>query len=103
MRECWVRDFGEGLSSEPLIVVGDFNVPFWSFGFKYLKRGLRPVFALPRATFPTREASRYGQYPRMQLDHALVSRDWKVEEARVLSIAGSDHFPIRFRLKMKRR
>jgi endonuclease/exonuclease/phosphatase family metal-dependent hydrolase len=72
----------------PTIVVGDLNMP-------------RPLAALSLAYGPTVRGRTWpATRPLIQLDHILTDRNFKVIESAVLPHAGSDHLPIRARLRI---
>jgi hypothetical protein len=98
LRARLIRDFGEKLDREPLILIGDLNVTRKSQAFRLLCAGFEPAFSREVATFPSLDAVITRGYPRMQIDHALVAGGLRVEAAAVLPWKGSDHYPIAVRL-----
>jgi endonuclease/exonuclease/phosphatase family metal-dependent hydrolase len=78
-----------GLSRQiPTIIVGDLNMP-------------RPVAALSLEYAATVRGKTWpSTRPLVQLDHVLVDRSITVMESAVLPSAGSDHLPIRARLRV---
>ena len=78
-----------GLSRQiPTIIVGDLNMP-------------RPVAALSLEYAATVRGRTWpSTRPLIQLDHVLVDRSITVVESAVLPSAGSDHLPIRARLRV---
>jgi endonuclease/exonuclease/phosphatase family metal-dependent hydrolase len=94
-----LEDFGPGLDSEPLVVIGDLNLTRRTPAYRLLKDGLREVFTRPAVTFPALDADRVGRYPRLQIDHAFTNASLDVSEARVLPLQGSDHYAIELRLQ----
>jgi endonuclease/exonuclease/phosphatase family metal-dependent hydrolase len=72
----------------PTIIVGDLNMP-------------RPVAALSLTYAATVRGKTWpATRPLVQLDHVLVDRSMTVMESAVLPSAGSDHLPIRARLRV---
>jgi endonuclease/exonuclease/phosphatase family metal-dependent hydrolase len=72
----------------PTIIVGDLNMP-------------RPLAALSLAYASTIRGKTWpATRPLIQLDHVLVDQRWSVIESAVLPSAGSDHLPIRARLRV---
>jgi endonuclease/exonuclease/phosphatase family metal-dependent hydrolase len=72
----------------PTMIVGDLNMP-------------RPVAALSLTYATTVRGKTWpATRPLVQLDHVLVDRTLRVIESAVLPSAGSDHLPIRARLRV---
>jgi endonuclease/exonuclease/phosphatase family metal-dependent hydrolase len=72
----------------PTIIVGDLNMP-------------RPLAALSLTYAATVRGKTWpATRPFVQLDHVLVDRSMTVMESAVLPSAGSDHLPIRARLRV---
>jgi endonuclease/exonuclease/phosphatase family metal-dependent hydrolase len=72
----------------PTIIVGDLNMP-------------RPLAALSLAYATTVRGKTWpATRPLVQLDHVLVDRTFSVIKSAVLPSAGSDHLPIRARLRV---
>ena len=72
----------------PTIIVGDLNMP-------------RPVAALSISYAATVRGKTWpATRPLVQLDHILVDPSIKVIESAVLPSAGSDHLPVRARLRI---
>ena len=72
----------------PTIIVGDLNMP-------------RPVAALSLEYAATVRGKTWpSTRPLVQLDHVLIDRSVTVMESAVLPSAGSDHLPIRARLRV---
>jgi endonuclease/exonuclease/phosphatase family metal-dependent hydrolase len=89
----WLGEVG---TTDPLVLLGDFNSLPGSPLFQVLARRLRDVRTLvsppPRLrTFPTR-------FPSLAVDHIFVSGSFRVDSVAVIRNAGtriaSDHFPL---------
>jgi len=78
---------------EPLVVVGDFNIsPFSPHFARFVEQTeLTDAFAGrgPEITWPT-----FLPIMGIPIDHALVSRDWRIVDYRRLPAFGSDHYPM---------
>jgi endonuclease/exonuclease/phosphatase family metal-dependent hydrolase len=72
----------------PTVIVGDLNMPG-------PVSGLAPGYsrAVRGRTFP-------AHWPLVQLDHMLATRDVRAGDGEVAAPAGSDHLPIRARLRL---
>lgn len=82
-----------------LMILGDFNLPdsvygVAPYGFRLMQEGLYRAFQSPRSTFPAQSAEFKGQIRDLTIDHAWVSSSVHVDEAQVLPLRGSDHYPI---------
>ena len=75
-------------STVPTVIAGDLNMPGPVTG---LAVGYTP--AVNGRTFP-------AESPLLQLDHILTSRGVRARDGQVLPPAGSDHLPIRARLRV---
>ena len=75
-------------STVPTVIAGDLNMPGPVTG---LAVGYAP--AVNGRTFP-------AEGPLLQLDHILTSRGVRARDGQVLPPAGSDHLPIRARLRV---
>ena len=62
-------------------------------GFRLVQRGLKWVFTGQTPTFPTRSSADSGWYPPMHIDHGFVDPQVEVQQARVLPLKGSTHYP----------
>ncbi len=79
----------EGTAGEPAVVLGDLNM--WGPVVAAFGRGWqRPVRG---RTWPAHR-------PHSQIDHVLVSPGAEVHDAEVLGPVGSDHRPVRIRLRV---
>lgn len=81
---------------EPLLVGGDFNTFPLSAAWRMIRAEYRDAFRPPelfRGTF------RVNGDIEVKLDHIFLSPQIRVLEARVLDVAGSDHLPIRARIR----
>lgn len=73
----------------PTVIAGDLNMP-------------RPLAALaPGYTATVRGRTWPAELPVVQLDHILAGRDVEAVEAAVLPAAGSDHLPVRARVRVR--
>jgi len=85
---------------ERIILIGDFNIPKQIFGlqtatFSILKDPLIDSFKSDKShTFPASSAHESRIFPKMKLDHALVTPKVNISLATVLHLKGSDHYPI---------
>jgi endonuclease/exonuclease/phosphatase family metal-dependent hydrolase len=83
-----LRGVGGESRQLPTIIVGDLNMP-------------RPAAALSLAYAATVRGKTWpATRPLIQLDHVLVDRSMTVMESAVLPSAGSDHLPVRARLRV---
>jgi endonuclease/exonuclease/phosphatase family metal-dependent hydrolase len=99
-------DFGAGLDSMPLILVGDFNTLKGSWldihpteCYQLLSEGMSDVFMRQPKTFPSASAPDAKQEPfktigGIKIDHAFISGGMQAVGASVIPIQGSDHYPI---------
>jgi endonuclease/exonuclease/phosphatase family metal-dependent hydrolase len=90
-------------ASEPLLQIGDFNLPrrlllLPTASYRLLARGMKDVLLESpgrRTSWPSLSARTLGEdRPALQIDHALVSPETQVGAAAVLPLAGSDHYPL---------
>jgi endonuclease/exonuclease/phosphatase (EEP) superfamily protein YafD len=86
--------------SNPLILIGDFNVTMWSADYEVLENGTglrnaRKGFGI-LATWPT-------DLPFMMIpiDHCLLSSEFKVDSIYTGQAIGSDHLPLVVTLSLK--
>jgi endonuclease/exonuclease/phosphatase (EEP) superfamily protein YafD len=78
----------------PSIVIGDLNDVAWSYTAKLFQRVSHMVDPrVGRGTFNTFH-SQHPVVARYPLDHVFHTRDFLLNELRVLPYTGSDHFPI---------
>jgi endonuclease/exonuclease/phosphatase family metal-dependent hydrolase len=83
-----LRPAGRQARQLPTLIVGDLNMP-------------RPAAALSLAYAATVHGKTWpATRPLIQLDHVLVDRSMTVMESAILPSAGSDHLPIRARLRV---
>jgi|GEM_PF-5258797 len=79
-----------------LIVIGDFNTTQWSPIYQQMSSALQLKNTLSgiQNTWPS------FLIPIFQLDHILISERFHTIEAEVLSDIGSDHYPIRAKIRI---
>ena len=77
----------------PIIVAADLNCNRDTEEFKYLVKNSKLRAIIDESTYPV-----YN--PQKQYDCILVSKKWKVKEARVVKTKLSDHYPIYAELKI---
>jgi hypothetical protein len=104
-----------------ILVIGDFNVPrnlayMTSEGYRRLQDAFKDGFELSESypTFPSQESPEYfpeledvyslinnpkgllrsGKIPSVKIDHAFINKHQVVENAHVLELEGSDHYPV---------
>jgi endonuclease/exonuclease/phosphatase (EEP) superfamily protein YafD len=85
--------------NEPIVVVGDLNDVAWSRTndlFQKVSRLLDP--RVGRGFYNTFNAN--WPFIRFPLDHAFVSRHFRIADFRVLRHVGSDHFPVYAKLTL---
>ena len=92
-------DFGKNRDREPVVMLGDFNVPqgvgpVTTRGYEVLIQGLKAAFKDTTPTFPAKSAAISKEVRKIHLDHAFVSSLIKKTHAMVLYLKGSDHYPI---------
>jgi hypothetical protein len=87
------------ISTEPLIVAGDFNLPVESSIYRASWGDLTNVFsACGRGFGHTKFTGWFG----IRIDHVLTSKHWDCMDARVLAISsGSDHAPLVVDLRLR--
>ena len=96
------EDEGRDLDRNPLVVMGDFNVPdgAWmlgwqnSVGYQLMQSGLRVTDSEHTPTFPARSAPERQSMDPMRIDHAFVSRSVEAVEQQTLELQGSDHYAL---------
>jgi vancomycin resistance protein VanJ len=92
-------------SDKTIVLAGDFNLTPWSAAMGRLDTGIRP---LRRATlgvfsFPARIGTGLpAPFPFLPIDQALVGPDWVVASVHRQPRTGSDHYPIRLDLRLKK-
>ena len=93
---AWMREGERG----PIVVAGDFNLPVESQALRHDWRWLRNAFSDAGWGFGhTMFAGRH----RVRIDHVLVSREFTVRGAHVLSGFPSEHQPVVAELELGRR
>lgn len=114
LRHFLERDFGN-FNQDAVVLFGDFNLPrnfaemlsLWfenedvpsflhkkSTLFEFLKKGLVDLFEKnSKPTFPTLFSKSFGYIPQVQIDHAFSSTHLS-PSTEVLTLRGSDHYPI---------
>ena len=98
---------GEQLKLPGVLLYGDFNIPdhveyFPTLAYSIISKNLTNSLALSsqdRPSFPSNDSQEYQHYPSLQIDHALVSPGTEVGISSVISLKGSDHYPIYINLK----
>jgi endonuclease/exonuclease/phosphatase (EEP) superfamily protein YafD len=78
-----------------LILAGDFNQTPWSHRMQEVDGDLIPMKRITRSNF-----TYPALWPLLPIDHVFVSPDFIVEQVDVLSDSGSDHRPVRVRLRL---
>jgi len=81
----------DSLSSEPLILGGDFNTFSFSKAWRRFRRSYNDAFPFWRMFDGT---FRFRQEIQVKIDHIFLSRDVKALDAQVLPVQGSDHLPV---------
>lgn len=107
MSEILKREFGPEMDSEPMVLVGDFNIPskvrLPIIGgtpkmFKLLQGPLSSALDKDDDTFPTRSTlhsqSDFNKKHPLQIDHVFFNRKIKGVRAEVIHLKGSDHYPL---------
>ncbi|MER6916568.1 endonuclease/exonuclease/phosphatase family protein [Streptomyces sp. NPDC000594] len=97
-----IRDRAAAVKDSAAIVAGDFNAtPDHAAFRKILDAGeLRSAAILGGASRTPSWPSMVGRPLGAQIDHVLVSRDFSVDSARFLEVAGSDHRALLVRLDL---
>ncbi|MCC6278286.1 MAG: hypothetical protein IT289_10270 [Oligoflexia bacterium] len=85
--------------SNPILVFGDSNSPdSWlnipSYWWRKISKLAHPIFQRS-PTFPAPGSSYSRKYPSMRLDQAFAINLKGNQKAEVLSMQGSDHFPLK--------
>lgn len=90
------------LPHQHLILAGDFNITPWNEGMRDLDAQLKPVRRVTRAmpTFPARFRGKNWPIPFLPIDHAFVGVGWQTVAVERLERTGSDHYPIRIKLRL---
>ena len=88
-------------SPYPVIVVGDFNAPVWSFAYQHISEGLYDAWSENHYLWEsgaTCEKRGYG----MRIDYILCSDPMRPTQCEVIKTTGSDHRPVVATLKCLR-
>jgi endonuclease/exonuclease/phosphatase (EEP) superfamily protein YafD len=106
-RDVW-REDGEHLievmgqiDTSSLILAGDFNLSPWQRAMHVLDTGLQPLTRITRAqfSFPSRLRRFAVPIPFLPIDHMFVGTDWQPVSVERLGATGSDHYPLKIRLR----
>jgi endonuclease/exonuclease/phosphatase family metal-dependent hydrolase len=108
LRQALENDFGKSLNSEPLLIMGDFNLFRELFGirsqpYKTISRGLCDPFMDNKVpTWPLPSSREFQKFSvRAQIDHAFASRQFEILETAILPFRGSDHAAIAVKVRLK--
>lgn len=82
--------------TEPRIVMGDFNATPTSGVYQRFVSG---TLLVPIASGLERTWSAFSPFLRFQIDHVLVSEDIETLDQMRMEAIGSDHFPLRVRIR----
>ena len=86
--------------TRPFIVCGDFNATPHNWAYRRISHGLTDAFRRRGRGFG---GTYHARLPLLRIDHVLVSPDWRVDAAAVVSAGFSDHRPMVVRLALRRR
>ena len=98
------------LKTPHLLLYGDFNMPNellkvptmgYSLFTKKFNSALTKDFE-HAPTFPAKNSEEAKSFPKMQIDHGFLSPGTEVSAGTVVSLKGSDHYPLYFILKTKK-
>jgi len=87
--------------SKFLVVAGDFNLTPWNEGMRDLDKGLAPLQRVTHALFSFPARARGFPWPMalLPIDHVFVGPGLKTLSVERLPRTGSDHYPIRVKLR----
>jgi len=103
LQDKLTRDFGEDLSENPFVLLGDFNIPKRIFGltpriYANLSKDLSEAFWGNPKTFPTKstkgDAHKIFKHISIKIDHAFSNKYLEFSEREVIHLKGSDHYPL---------
>ena len=85
-----------------VLLYGDFNMPDHVYripthGFSVISKNMNSTlspFSQERASFPSLDSDEYHHVPSLQIDHALVSPGTEFDLSSIISLKGSDHYPL---------
>lgn len=88
-----------------MVVAGDFNLTPWNEGMRDLDRGLAPLQRVTQALFSFPARARGFSWPiaLLPIDHVFVGPGLNVLSVERLPRTGSDHYPIRVKLRWTQR
>lgn len=100
-KQLLTQRFGTNLDHSRLVVVGDFNTlakfgPKSARPYRLAAQGLSDPFAAraERASWPATSSDAADMQRPMKIDHAFHSAALTADSAEVLSLPGSDHYPL---------
>lgn len=92
------------MDRQRMILAGDFNLTPWARAMNFMEQSVAPLRRVTRASFsfPARIDGFVWPAPLLPIDHVWAGPGWETLSTERLPATGSDHYPLRVRLRLRR-